>query len=66
MMNNKKIAQVLAKEISRQDFLKMIGVLSLGIIGLPQLLSFLTGHFNIADPERKVQSKGYGSSPYGK
>lgn len=64
-MNNKKIVQILDKEVNRQDFLKMTGVLLLGIIGLPQLLSLLTRSFDTA-PDRKAQPSGYGSSPYGK
>jgi hypothetical protein len=56
-MMNINIKELLAKEINRQDFLKIIGLLLLSLIGLPRILDLL----NNTDEINKI-TNGHGHS----
>lgn len=59
-----KIQELMQQEISRQEFLRYIGVAILGIIGVSSLLQNLTSLSS--SKSNHQESGGYGASPYGR
>jgi hypothetical protein len=59
----KVLDDLMQKEVDRKEFLKIAGAGLLGIIGVTGALQSLG---KIASPSQQSQSRGYGSSPYGK
>ena len=68
-MYKQKIDDILAQEISRQEFLKASGALVLTLLGLPALIASVTKLFG-PQPKHKPlaqsQASGYGGRAYGK
>ncbi|MEO8863194.1 MAG: hypothetical protein ABI354_02630 [Candidatus Saccharimonadales bacterium] len=61
-----KTQELLDKELDRQDFLKMSGLVVLGVIGLPQFLALLHRSVDVKPPSiHPTSSAGYGARPYG-
>lgn len=61
---NKPITELLAKEISRKEFLATLGFGVASIVGFSTIIHFLTGKSVESHLSQRVSS-GYGSSPYG-
>lgn len=65
-MQGKKFKELLNRELSRKEFLQMVGVFILGVVGLPQLLSLLHKSTGVKQQQSKqIESSGYGSRAYG-
>lgn len=63
MPKSNALHNLLQKDVSRQDFLKYMGVGVLTVVGIMPLLNSLTsGHMA---PMGKKSNQGYGSTPYG-
>lgn len=64
-MNNPKnqISVLLNRELTRSEFLKLIGASILGVIGVTSLLQNLTIS---TQPTTDEKPSGYGDSPYGR
>lgn len=54
---------LLQKDVSRQEFLKYMGIGALTVVGIMPLLNSLTS-VNMT-PMAKKSTQGYGSTPYG-
>lgn len=58
--------QILSKEMTRREFLRMFGLIILGLVGLPQLLSLLHRSSGLQAPApQRVSAMGYGARSYG-
>jgi hypothetical protein len=57
----KHIDTLMQKEMSRQDFLKTLGIGMLSLFGFSSAIKMMTG----LTGGHKVATNGYGSSPYG-
>ncbi len=60
----KQVDELLQKEMSRQDFLKTVGVGLLAVFGFSSVFKMLNGMSGHGG-NHKVANAGYGSSPYG-
>jgi hypothetical protein len=58
------LQQLLTKDVSRKEFLAIVGLGILSIFGLSSIIKFLTGHNISLENHAKVKG-GYGSSAYG-
>ena len=66
MKQNSPIATVLSREVTRQEFLLILGSLILSILGVSSIIHFLTGrNVGINKYTSKNSQQGYGSSRYG-
>jgi hypothetical protein len=63
-MLNLNTKQLLEKEITRQEFLKILGLIILGVVGLPQIVALLQHSMGPKTLSSKT-NRGYGSNPYG-
>lgn len=63
-MLQSRLQNLLQTQVSRQDFLKMSLLATGSVLGLGTAIRLVTGK-SLSVPAQK-QSKGYGSSPYGK
>jgi hypothetical protein len=62
----KPIHQLLAREVNRTEFLSIVGVGLLTVVGLGPLLNFLTGKGGSKTTiVHNKKSSGFGSGPYG-
>jgi hypothetical protein len=61
-MGNKKIAQLMSKEMDRKDFLKYSIGVALAVVGVSGLLNTLLR----LGGERTQSTHGYGAAPYGR
>ena len=61
VINKQQIADVLASELDRKEFLKYVGVAFLTLIGIGNILST----FANLHSSKTNSSKGYGSLKYG-
>ena len=60
---------LLQEKMDRKDFLKYVGTLILGVIGVTGLVRILLGSRGLTPPNTSNPPKsggGYGSSPYGR
>lgn len=64
-MNFAKIGDLLEQEVSRKEFLRYIGIMFLGLIGVTSMLNNLHTASNPAASHAKPKS-GYGVSAYGR
>lgn len=68
-MKNKTIQNLLQREMTRKDFLKLTGATLVGVVGISNVLKNLD---KFATPEKvsvarsEKTSTGYGSSAYGR
>lgn len=60
-MANKKIVELMTKEMDRKDFLKYSVGVALAVVGVSGLLNTLLRLGN-----DRPQSHGYGAAPYGR
>lgn len=62
-MKNNKLSGLLYQKMSRKDFLKIIGIGALSVVGLSTALK----NFDV-NPKRSLPAKksGYGASAYGR
>lgn len=69
MVKNKTIEELLKREMTRRDFLKLTGATLVGIIGISNVLKNID---KFATPSRKPVAqnqkvdRGYGANPYGR
>jgi hypothetical protein len=61
----KPIQELLTKEVDRGEFLSIVGVGALTIVGLGPIVHFLTGKGHKQTIIHKTQTSGFGSGPYG-
>lgn len=60
----KPVQELMARDVNRKEFLSIVGVGALTIIGLGPILHFLTGKSSQTVIHR-YQKSGFGSGPYG-
>lgn len=69
MVKNKTVENLLKREMTRKDFLKLTGATLVGIVGISNVLKnldkFAAPEKKPAPQEEKIVS-GYGSSAYGR
>jgi hypothetical protein len=68
MIKSKKIQLVLAKQMTRKEFLQHLGLFFVGIAGISTAINQFAQLSNY-QPGKKVaslQRNGYGSQPYGR
>lgn len=63
MANNKKIKKVLDTEMDRKEFLRYVGIVAVGVLGINNLISSITKPIQ---KTKKPETGGYGRSAYGK
>jgi hypothetical protein len=65
----KELEALLHKDMSRKEFLRVMGTGALGVVGITgflQNLNKMAGVQTSTGAQTKQMSSGYGSSPYGK
>jgi len=62
-MPNKKISEILDKELTRKQFLIHMGVLLLALTGIPALLKNLVNDLGVQKTPQ-LEGYGYGASAY--
>lgn len=62
MANLTPANKLLQKEVSRKEFLSIVGVGAVTVAGASSLLHFLTGNKKLS---RSTRANSYGSNPYG-
>ncbi len=60
------LQSMLQREVSRQEFLTMAGLGVVSLMGLSSIIKFLTGKNHLQQSQLSSDSKGYGSSAYGR
>ena len=66
MKQNSPITTILSREVTRQEFLLILGSLIVSILGVSSIIHFLTGkNVGINKYASKNAQQGYGSSRYG-
>lgn len=61
-MTNPRLQDILHKEVTRKEFLSILGLNLIVILGFDRLLTVLTTH---ESGHKNMQMKGYGSGSYG-
>ena len=61
-MANNHLQNILQKQVSRKEFLSIIGLAMLSIVGMSHILKLLTG--KSLETHSALQT-GYGNTPYG-
>jgi hypothetical protein len=63
----KPITELLTKEVNRTEFLSIVGVGALGVVGLGPILHFLTGKGGSSSTviHKHQAESGFGAGPYG-
>lgn len=64
-MNFSKLGDLLEQEVSRKEFLRYIGIMLLGLIGVTSMLNNLHTASNTSLQQAKPKT-GYGASAYGR
>lgn len=64
-MNFTKLGDLLEQEVSRKEFLRYLGIMFLGLIGVTSMLNNLHTASNTPMHQSKPKS-GYGASAYGR
>ena len=59
------LSRLLQKDVSRQEFLSVLGLGIISMLGLSSIIHFLTGKKHSTSISSTSSSTGYGSSPYG-
>lgn len=61
---HKQVDTLMNKEMSRQEFLKAVGIGLISLFGFSSIVKLMTGIGSTG--QHRAVSNGYGSSPYGK
>lgn len=63
MAKNNNIQELFQREVSRKEFVRLLGLAILGVVGVTGMLSNLDKSLNA---KRSNKAAGYGNSSYGR
>lgn len=66
MMDSKNIQELLKKDMTRKEFIQVLGAAGLGIIGLTAFLKNIDLFAQSQTQPKSVRKTGYGTSMYGR
>lgn len=61
----KHVDTLMKREMSRQDFLKTLGIGALSLFGFSSVIKMMSGMNGGTSSHHKIVTNGYGSTPYG-